>query len=112
MTALSSCEAKYYSLTEATKEVLWFQLVLKEVNYHGVDVMPMVIHEDNRAAIELAKNPEFITVQNTLTSAGTSAGISKQQAKLKWSMCLLPTRLPTALPSLSTPSSTDILQRP
>jgi hypothetical protein len=39
--------------------VLWFQSVLKEVSYHGVDAMPMIIHEDNRAAIELAKNPEF-----------------------------------------------------
>jgi hypothetical protein len=59
VTALSSCEAEYYGLTKTAKEVLWFQSVLKEVKYHGVDDMPMVIQENNHAAIELAKNPEF-----------------------------------------------------
>jgi hypothetical protein len=57
--ALSSCEAEYYGLTDVTKEVLWLQSLLGELQYSGNDLRPMKVMEDNQAAIELAKNPEF-----------------------------------------------------
>lgn len=35
------------------------QTILDELHYKGSDHRPLLIHEDNRAAIDLAKNPEF-----------------------------------------------------
>ncbi len=57
--ALSSCEAEYYGLTNVTKEAIWLQNLLTELSYHGNDLRPMKVLEDNRAAIDLAKNPKF-----------------------------------------------------
>jgi len=57
--ALSSCEAEFYSITNATKEIIWFQSLLTELKYQEADLIPFKLYEDNRAAIELAKNPEY-----------------------------------------------------
>ncbi len=57
--ALSSCEAEFYGITNATKEVIWIQSLLTEFKYQGADLIPFKLYEDNRAAIELAKNPEY-----------------------------------------------------
>ncbi len=57
--ALSSCEAEYYGLTDVTNKAIWLQNLLTELSYHGNNLRPMRVPEDNRAAIDLAKNPEF-----------------------------------------------------
>ena len=55
--ALSSTEAEYIALTQAVKESIWTQRILREL---GRDVKNgNVIHEDNQGAIALAHNPEF-----------------------------------------------------
>ncbi|KAL1582041.1 hypothetical protein WHR41_09299 [Cladosporium halotolerans] len=57
--ALSSCEAEYIALTQATKEAVWLRLLLTEL---GVpDAEPTRILADNQGAMALAKNPEFHT---------------------------------------------------
>ena len=55
--ALSSCEAEFMALTEATKEALWIKSFLSELrlNTNG----PININEDNQSAIQLVKNPTF-----------------------------------------------------
>lgn len=55
--ALSSCEAEYMALTEATKEAVWMQGLLKELGLMGFD--SVAIRMDNQGAIAFAKNPEF-----------------------------------------------------
>jgi len=57
--ALSSCEAEYYALTDAIKDILWIQSLLTEIKYTGTDLAPMRLYEDNQSAIVLAENPEF-----------------------------------------------------
>lgn len=57
--ALSSCEAEYIALGECVKEILWLQQLLADLNYRGTDARPFQVYEDNRAAIDLAKNPGF-----------------------------------------------------
>ena len=55
--ALSTTEAEYIALTQATTESIWIQRSLHEL---GCDVKDSnVIHEDNQGAIALAHNPEF-----------------------------------------------------
>ena len=56
--ARSSTEAEYYGLGELTKEVLWVQMLLHELEYNGKDLRPFQIFEDNRGAIALSLNPE------------------------------------------------------
>lgn len=57
--ALSSCEAEYIALTQATKEAVWLRLLLAEF---GVpDAAPTRILADNQGAMALAKNPGFHT---------------------------------------------------
>lgn len=55
--ALSSCEAEYMALTEATKEAVWMHGLLKELGLKGFETV--TIRMDNQGAIALAKNPEF-----------------------------------------------------
>lgn len=57
--ALSSCEAEYIALTQASKEAVWLQLLLRELGVQGND--PVEILVDNQGAIALARNPEFHT---------------------------------------------------
>jgi hypothetical protein len=54
-TALSTTEAEYMALTEATKEAIWLQNTL--VSIGAVKTGPTTIFEDNQGAIALAENP-------------------------------------------------------
>ena len=56
--ALSSTEAEYMALSEATQEAVWLKSFMCELGEHSTDE-PIKIHEDNQGAIALAKNPEF-----------------------------------------------------
>jgi hypothetical protein len=51
--AMSSCEAEFISLTEATKEVLWLTYFLDELN---IPYDTPTIFTDNKASIEWTKN--------------------------------------------------------
>lgn len=64
--ALSSAEAEYMSLKEATKESLYLQNIIKELflenntyNYKGLFNSLNTIKTDSLSAIELAKNPVY-----------------------------------------------------
>ena len=52
--ALSSCEAEYYAMTEAIKELLWLTNMLTEIK---VKFETPVLYVDNQGAIALAQNP-------------------------------------------------------
>lgn len=54
--ALSSTEAEYMAMSEATKEAIYWCNFLKEI---GIESSPIVLFNDNRGAGELAKNPVF-----------------------------------------------------
>src|SRR4051812_12745532 len=51
---LSSTEAEYIALTQATKEAIWLWTFLNELGFHSNDAT--TIFEDNQSAITLAKN--------------------------------------------------------
>jgi hypothetical protein len=54
---LSTTEAEYYALTEAAKEAIWLQSLLKELGYKGKDLRPILINGDNTGSLDL-ENPE------------------------------------------------------
>lgn len=54
--SLSSCEAEYVAVTEATKEMIWLQSFLEEL---GHDQGKGVLYCDSKSAIDLAKNPVY-----------------------------------------------------
>ena len=56
--ALSSCEAEYMALTEATKEALWCSRFLNELGFREAN-FPILLRGDNQGAIALTDNPEF-----------------------------------------------------
>jgi hypothetical protein len=53
--ALSTVEAEYMALSDATKEAVWLRALLLELGY-GQD-SATIIHEDNQGCLSLAKNP-------------------------------------------------------
>ena len=53
--ALSSCEAEYMAATTAACQSIWLKGLLEEIT--GKSVGPVVLHIDNRSAMELMKNP-------------------------------------------------------
>ena len=53
--ALSSTEAEYMALIQATKEAIWLRSLLAELNY--TQERPTTLFEDNQSAIALARNP-------------------------------------------------------
>jgi len=55
--ALSSTEAEYIALTEATKEAIWMRSLLTEMQLDDSDAVH--INMDNQGAIALARNPQF-----------------------------------------------------
>ena len=55
--ALSTAEAEYVALASATQEAVWLRELSKVFGCNQVGAM--VIFEDNQAAIEIAKNPQF-----------------------------------------------------
>ena len=57
--ALSSTEAEYMALTQATKESLWLQALMMDIGARGHLEEVRNIYIDNQGAIALARNPEF-----------------------------------------------------
>jgi antitoxin component of MazEF toxin-antitoxin module len=55
--ALSSTEAEYMALTQATKEAMCLKHFLGELNLHKGEALTIKV--DNQSCIALAKNPEF-----------------------------------------------------
>lgn len=53
--ATSSSEAEYVALSAAASEAIWLTGILEDLN---ITVKPVVIHEDNRGCIGMAKNRE------------------------------------------------------
>ncbi len=56
--SLSTCESEYIAQSEAAKEAIWLQRLLKELGYH---FYPVTLNADNRGAIALASNPTSYT---------------------------------------------------
>jgi len=56
--ALSSTEAEYMALSEATQEAVWLKAFMRELGEEAGDGA-LTVYEDNQGAIALAKNPEF-----------------------------------------------------
>src|SRR5207249_9529892 len=55
--ALSSTEAEYMELTEATKDAIYLTRLLREL---GMEIdAPITIYNDNQGAKKLAENPIF-----------------------------------------------------
>ena len=54
--ALSTTEAEYVAMTEASKEMIWLQGFLEEL---GQKTDKGVLHCDSQSAVQLAKNPVF-----------------------------------------------------
>ena len=52
--ALSSCEAEYIALAEASKEVVWMRRLLQDLG--GETTEPTVIMEDNQSVIRMIEN--------------------------------------------------------
>ena len=56
-TSLSTAEAEYMALSSAAQEATWIRQLTKDLQ--NGPTRPTVIHEDNQAAICMAKNPQF-----------------------------------------------------
>jgi transposase InsO family protein len=54
-TALSSVEAEYMATTHATKEAIWWRMVLKQLGFGVTE--PTTIYSDSQGSIALTKNP-------------------------------------------------------
>ena len=59
MVALSTMEAKYMALTEATKELVWMRAFLKELGYGSNNSTNLFTN--NQSALALFKNPVSYT---------------------------------------------------
>jgi hypothetical protein len=57
--ALSSTEAEYIGITHAAKEAVWVCHLLSELYSPAILEHPIIVHCDNRSAIELVKNATF-----------------------------------------------------
>ena len=56
--ALSSTEAEYIALSEATQEAVWLKAFMRELGEEAGNGS-IKVYEDNQGAIALAKNPMF-----------------------------------------------------
>ena len=63
--ALSTAEAEYMALASATQEAIWLQQLLTDLKSKPNG--PMLIFEDNQAAICMRRMHSTMDVQNTLT---------------------------------------------
>lgn len=63
--ALSTTEAEYMTITEAEKEAIWLQGLLREL---GIGQEEITIFCDSQSAIQLAKNQVIMQGRSTLTS--------------------------------------------
>jgi len=57
--ALSSTEAEYIALTEATKEAIWMRSLLTEMQLDDNESKVVLINMDNQGAMALTRNPQF-----------------------------------------------------
>lgn len=57
LVTLSTTESEYVALASATKEVLWLQSLLSDLECKITS--PTTLYVDNQSAIKIAKNPEF-----------------------------------------------------
>lgn len=57
--ALSSTEAEYMALSQASKEASYLRNLLNEFQYEKVSFKSILIHSDNLGAQQLVKNPVF-----------------------------------------------------
>lgn len=55
--AMSTCEAEYYSVTEAAKEVIWLRKLLESFAITSTE--PTTIFNDNQACIEMIEDSDF-----------------------------------------------------
>ena len=55
--ALSTAEAEYVALAGAAQECIWLRQLIAELE--GSSQSPMLLYEDNQAAIAMTKNPQF-----------------------------------------------------
>ena len=55
--ALSSMEAEYIALSEASREACWLQSLYEELGY--TQQSPNLIKGDNDGSIAMAQNPQF-----------------------------------------------------
>lgn len=53
--AMSSTEAEYMAISDATKEALWIRKLMAEIA--GTNALPIRIKSDNKGAIQIAKHP-------------------------------------------------------
>jgi len=58
--ALSTTEAEYYALCDATKEALYVRKLLAELNNQDEYDEPMIIFEDNAACAQWSKNVKVV----------------------------------------------------
>jgi hypothetical protein len=84
--ALSSCEAEYIGQTNATKEAIWLQRLLNEIQPEAANkAQATIIYCDNQGAIALAKNPQFhartkhIDIQHHFVRDKVSEGVIELQ---------------------------------
>ena len=57
--ALSSTEAEYMAMTQATKEMRWLRVLLEEVGALNHIQQMAGLYGDNQGALALARNPEY-----------------------------------------------------
>jgi hypothetical protein len=55
--SLSSTEAEYIAISEATKEAIWLRRLL--IDFGAECKAPTIVYEDNQGCILLTRNPEF-----------------------------------------------------
>ena len=56
--SLSTCEAEYYAVTEATKEVLWLKTLAEDFGLKSSE--PALILNDNQSCISMISNGDFM----------------------------------------------------
>ena len=57
--ALSTTEAEYMAITQATKEGVWIRRLLMEIGFWGSAEQATIIYSDNQGCIALGKNPVY-----------------------------------------------------
>ncbi|XP_052180719.1 secreted RxLR effector protein 161-like [Diospyros lotus] len=78
LVALSSTETEYMAITDAFKEAIWLQGLLREINLLQSKV---VVFSDSQSAIHLCKNP--VSTEENPTDVGT-----KILTAAKFKLCL------------------------
>ena len=57
--ALSTTEAEYMAMTQASKEIIWLQVLLEELGALTHIEQMSTLYGDNQGALALARNPEY-----------------------------------------------------